>query len=1007
MIRSSMHLQLLIHTTVGETRRYETAVSVVQLNPGAFYDLRVFTVSAAGFQTPSRLVHFRTLGCPHKQEQNVPNDHVPTIRVKPLRAAPLPSPSAPAMSRELSGGPAQGRRTTIGRKHSPGNIGTDISASLVEDPSKFGTGDEGDDSLAQLSQRFQKIQQDNEAAEAQIAEEEKEFENSLKELEARRDELKQSLKERDEASNDLKKQVHKMESANRSAQNERSKKEKLLQQKEEQRRKRKEDILRWKEQTVNIEEELARMEREKEAVEEDRIKRIEELKEKMAEEQKEVKLLDESIKEKGTQVKVLEEERKHLHAEDENDESREADRLELERDRQWQEKLHNLNATYMTLCNALALAKSQFEAARERLAWCENARRTNPAFAPVAPLDLNLSRKGSKQSRSRHGSSLTNSLTSPNPPTSGVEAIFGGIGFSQHPINPSPTLSSGSAFFNMSNGTALGGMTGPEMPGVEDMDIPMGGAPMSPRADALLPANLLGDEESLTGEDDEASSQGSPNKNSNRLSSLGPSVLSPDQPGPGTPSPSTSSGPSDSFFQSPRESLQNVNDQHDPEQASISSLQKSPIPPSTSEKGLSTSQKLTGLFTFNRQRGKTSSDEPPMLGSLKPGQSQSFPRDVGDPSDPLGVQRRRRLSQGNWANGMTHLFPRHSMGETKDIGFDRSTSTRRMLPGLFSSSRLNPTNIGRASGVSYDTFGARDAPDSSMFSAMRNGSASPRPSSTYSFDRLPRPSTENQPFGWGPPDRAKFGASPLAPDWSTALSWSRSQSRRPSFQYGSTSNLSLGTPQEDVEYVDPLRESARPLQAPIGTRPPSSQRPSTPKLNPAAPSFRTLFTKKTEKEKDKGKSKDVDGSSDIFATTSKEASLEETSPLEPRKSKDGHSIVTAGSMASTSVGDLSRDSLDRSVSGTPSETTPSNLTTAAARESFIQKITRKSSSTKFNSWKDKSGSFFSSSRGKAGSDISTPTSTTTALNNIDDDLEDRAETPLTQQPPSLLLTPSA
>lgn len=884
------------------------------------------------------------------------------------------------MSREVSGGPTQVRRATNPRKHPPGNIGQDISASQVEDPSKFG-GDEGDDDLAQLSERFQKMQQDNEGAEAQLAEEEREFETALKELEARRDELKQGLKERDEASNDLKKQVHKMESANRSAQNEKSKKEKLLHQKEGQRRKRREDIARWKEQALHIDEELARIEAEKLAVEEGRVQGIEELKRKIAEEQKEVKLLDDSIKEKGTQVKELEEERKRLHAEDENDESREADRLELEKDRQWQEKLHNLNATYMSLCNALNLAKSQFEAARERVAWCENARRTNPAFAPVAPLDLDLSRRASKQRRTRHRSSLTSSIASPNPPFSGIDSAFGGMGFSQAPVNPSPTLSSGSAFFNMSNGTALGGMAQPDGPSAEEVDLLTGGAPMSPRADALLPANLLGDEESLVGDEDDDSSPDSPQKITKGMPSLGPSILSTDQAVPGSPLSDDSSGPSNSFFQSPRESLQNVTDPLDPERSSIASSHRSPIQVSAPEKA----SKLSGLFTFNRQRGKTSSDEPPMLGTLKPGQSQSFPRNVGDAVDPL-ASRRRRLSQGNWANGVSHLFPRNS-SEAKEMGLDRSSSSRRMLPGIFSSSRLNPANFGKP-----DPFGTNaDSADPLGFGAVRNGSSSPRPSSTYSFDKLPRPSTDSQPFGWGPPDRSALRGSPLHPDW--ALSWSRNQSRRPSFQHGSTSNLSL--PHEDLDYVDVPREPARPLQAPIGTRPPSSQRPSTPKLNPAAPSFRTLFTK--DRAKDKGKAKDFDGANDgpLDLSIAEDPSPQ---PVEPRKSKDGRSITTSASMASTSLTD-SHESLDRSVSGTPSDAATPGI---GARESFIQKITRKSSSTKFNSWKDKSGSLFSSSRSRTGGDsASTPT-------NNGNDLDEGDESSLLQQSqPSILLTPSA
>ena len=942
----------LLIAIVGETKRHETAVSVLQLKPATFYDLRVFTVSAAGFQTPSRVVHFRTLGCPLKPEQDVDTDQYPTIRTNMLRAPPLPSPSATPMARELSGGPVQARRATIGRRQSHA---MDIPISQVEEQERLGIGGDGDGSLARLSERFQKIQQDNEAIEAQHADEDREFEASLRDLEARRDELKQSLKERDEASNDLKRQVHKMESANRSAQNEKSKKEKLLQQKEGQRKKRKDDIARWTEQTIGIEEELARIEAEKAAVEEDRQRRVRELKEKMDEEQKEVRKLDESIKEKGSQVKTLEEERKKLHTEDDNEESRETDRLEFERDQQWQKKLVTLQQSYTVLNTALENTRSQFEAARERLAWYETARRNNPAYAPIVPLDLDMAQRLAPLRRGRNRGSLNSNLSSPNVPFSAMDTAFGSIGFSQQPVNPSPTLSSGSAFFNMNNGTALAAITEPGVPTAEEIDILTGGAPMSPRADALLPSNLLGDEESVVdAHADVESSPRSPFVENRGGVGLGPPALPEGMHFPVSPSSSGSSEPSASLFQSPRESLQNVNEYRDHDRSSLRSTQLSPIQASPPSKSHTASSKMAGLFNFNRQRGKTSSEEPPMLGALKPGQSQSFPRNYEDGMEPLGPQHRRRLSQGNWAAG---FLPKTFSGEEKDQALHRSASGgRRMLPSIFSSSsRLNPANFGKSTAAgSFDPFRANTDPsDPSVFNP-RTDTSSPRPSSVYSFDRLPRPSTEkeSQPFGWGPQVRS----SPLGPDW--AVAWSRNQSRRPSFQYGSTSNLSGNLPHENIEYIDPPREPSRPLQAPIGTRPASSSqpRPVTPKLNPAAPTFRTLFTKKPEKEKEKGKEREFASRDSLQAD---ELSFEDASPPDSRRSKDARSITTANSMASISVGDSGESSLDRIASATGSETTPSN----AAKETFIQKITRKSSSTKFNSWKDRSGSLFLSSRG--------------------------------------------
>ena len=115
-------------------------------------------------------------------------------------------------------------------------------------------------------------------------------------------------------------------------------------------------------------------------------------------------------------------------------------------------------------------ARSQFEAARERLAWYEALRRNNPSFGPVAPLDLDVASRTAPQRRPRNRGSLTSSISSPNAPFSGVDPGFGAIGFSQHRVNPSPTLSTGSAFFNLANGTALGGIPEPGIPTAEDID---------------------------------------------------------------------------------------------------------------------------------------------------------------------------------------------------------------------------------------------------------------------------------------------------------------------------------------------------------------------------------------------------------------------------------------------------------------------------------------------------------------------------------------------------------
>lgn len=934
---------------VGETKRPEVAIAILDLVPATLYNIRIFTVSAAGFQTPSQPLYVRTLPCPKNNVENVPRDSLPTIRAFSTKVtAVVPPLSAPGMSRELSGGQLTGRRPTAGRKQSAAGLGTEQNYTTnAEESSRSLSEDECETTFTQLQERFQKVQQDNEAAEAQILHEEKEFEAAMKQLETRRDELKQSLKERDEVSSDLKKQVHKLESANRTAQSERSKKEKLLHQRENQRKKRRDEAAKWEVQIATMTDEINGIETQKAALERRTASSVAELQQNVEDERKEIRSIEEDNNERIAQIKALEEERKRLNEDEETDESREADRLEREKDRQWQETLYNLNTTYATLANTVTHAKIELEVVRERLAFLQRARHasTNAAFSSVPPLDLDAVRQGAKQRRARQRSSLVSNISPPIGTFPNLDAFASPVPYNQT-SNVSPTFSSGTTFFSSTNGMTLMGPPDAIEPTSNDVEALTGGVPMSPRADSLIPANLLGDEsaDELPSEDVNMQTRSSSAEGASlRVNSSGQYTLANESQTQETASPKSSSSRSASIFTSPRESLNNL---ADVDRRSLRSGHVSVHNTGTSVGGLSGSRNfVSGIFGFNRQRGKTIADEPPMLGALKMGESQSFPRNFGDSLDPLA--RRRRLSYGgNWAAPMTNLFPRNGPGsDDKESGTARLSSSRRGFPNLFSSTKLNPPTLpglGKppASSSGYDQFGPRN--DSTEFGTgvnVRGDASSSRPSSVYSFERLPRPSTDSQPFGWGALERSNLRGSPLGPDWLASQTWSRSHSRRPSFSYGSTSNLSLQSPPEEDVYEEPKGPS-RPLQAPIGTRPKSSQRPVTPKLNPAAPSFTTLFARNKDKSKEKAKSKDIEA----LKQGDHDLQHEDASPPESRKSKDSRSIVTAGSIAD------SRESLERTTSGTPSDTTPS-------KETFIQKITRKSSSNKFNSWKEKGGLF--------------------------------------------------
>lgn len=436
---------------------------------------------------------------------------------------------------------------------------------------------------------------------------------------------------------------------------------------------------------------------------------------------------------------------------------------------------------------------------------------------------------------------------------------------------------------------------------------------MSPRADALLPSDLLGDEESPELPRPITRPRFSNVENENNQLESFPH---------GPPSPGSSGSQPGSVFHSPHESSSKPQEEDSP----LGTAEDAPK---------SASRRLSGLFGFHRPRGKTLAEQPPLLGSLKPGQSQSFPRNV-DEMDPIGVRRRRLSYTGNWANPISILPRSNTTGVTTDSSSDHVPSRRAAFSSIFS-----PSRFGFGSGrdqsdpnAGYNQFSPRHDPidPSSLLGTVRRESLSPRASSTFSFEnQLPHPSTDNRHFGWPSTEKNR---SPLGFDWASPSTWSRTPSRRPSTQYGSSGHLPLGLAGEPDFLRDSFERQSRPLQAPIGTRPSSSHRPLTPKLNPAAPTFKAVSRGK-KSDKDKGKDKESDVALDL--------PMDEGSPSESRDSKDSRPQSTA-----------TRDSCD-SLERLPSGTSVDN---SNSKESFIRKITRKGSSGKFGSWKDRSGLFF-------------------------------------------------
>ena len=482
-----------------------------------------------------------------------------------------------------------------------------------------------------------------------------------------------------------------------------------------------------------------------------------------------------------------------------------------------------------------------------------------------------------------------------------------------------------------------------------ETETPTDGGAISPAANDLLPSNLFRDEDLSSRR---FSIQGGGHE---PIGSIGSEIFNVQGTSPaetaahGLHTPVSTRSRAGSLFSSPHESLPNLHGYQsraasfaESDRQSINSTGGPFNPTIVAEANPMAAGRIASLFTttFNRQRGKSSADEPPPLGALKQVQSQSFPRNPeAGALDPIG-SRRRRGSYGNWANPVAGLLNRNSNGPNSSPEDNGLISVRT---GSGRRSRLNMF------GSKFDGIASPGLP---------NNHSSSRPSSTYSHDiGLGVPSGDSHRYGWSVSQSNPNRISPLGSGWPTPGGpWSRGQSRRTSMQHGSASNLSIGsTPLESEGYPGSLAKQV-PEQLPIGTRPQSSKRPVTPKLNPTAPTFKTLFSRgdtkraaKADKLIDKSSEKPKSRDFEKRDAEDMDSQQEESSPPNSRLSRDAQSVTTA-----TSVAD-SYESLDRSTSGTPSD----NVTPSGPKETLMQKITRKSSSSKFNvPWaKERSGLF--------------------------------------------------
>lgn len=962
-----------IYYKVGEVSHHDTSVTVTGLKPEHFYIIRVVALNVVKFQAASAPIRLRTKpACSHDYfhppganndpEHPVDDSTVPTVQVYKSFLETSPPPQVPpTITREHSGSISQLKRGAPGRRQSPIILGTDQPPNDDHDPV------ENEESVQQLTAKLDSLRRENEETEKAVADEDAEYEASKVALVNERDELQQSLKKRQDASAELRKDIAILSRDNTAAQGKKTTQIRLLEQKQSEKKKFKDDMSRWMSGIDKMRAEVDNMGKAKEDYRESMKQKLRELRQKHSSEQQVNRTLEESIRETGTQIKALEEEKRRL--EDESDAEKSLGHAEVEEaneERQWQQRYAQLQAQYTTAWTDIQTAQASLALSQQYLDSLRQRRASESHPFPMStvegpPVRINSQRRRRAASIRNEAGSISGTSFPLGPPYhSSISSV-------------SPGFSSASLFFNMNNG-----MTFP--PTMQQTDLHhaeieqlTGGAMMSPsHAVELLPSDLfdgvsgIADDRPRRNDD----SSGDAASTSGVLPGLGAipglgAAQTLDQQAQGPSSPVSIQSHSPSAFTSPRESSSHLSLHHNAD--NIDSDRRSVRSTTSSLRAMSGSAmhggtRFANIFSLHRQRGKTLSDDGPVLGSLKPSQSRSMPRNDQAEQDPIGTRRRRGSESGGLLERVSSAFSPNSGSSAK--------TSEVIVPAS--------PEAGRKRWL----FGSKTEPWSSLVGSDR--ASSPRPASTKTNssenNAFPRPSTESQTrFGW-PVDHPGQKHSPLTAEWGpvpATSSWSKHTSRRPSVGYGTSISLPHNEAlfESDGQDLEPV--GASPTQAPIGTRPQTYQvqPPSTPpKLNPAAKDFKSsslnFFSRdrKGEKSAEKGRGKGKEKAPASEPSVS-DPGHKEISPPTSRKSKDARSISTAAE----SIGD-SRESLERPSSHTPSEAlTPSAH--GAGKESFMQRLTRKSSANKFNfpSFSKDKGGLFSSSR--KASEIETPDET--------------------------------
>ncbi|KAG5980316.1 hypothetical protein E4U55_004164 [Claviceps digitariae] len=884
---------------VGEATGSEAGITITGLKPNHFYNIRVIAVGHNNFRSGSPVIRLRTFG--KDGRPLLGNSRLPSNFVDPeqshadsngdssdandagsslpaVEATPVLDGVANASRDIMSIAPGQ-RRNTMNRRHSPS------VASADQAQTRSLNSNEPEMSLLELNHKFENIRKEIETTVQLTAKEQAEAAQQEEELKKDRDRKRQALKEKEEQTTQLKATIRSTMEMMRTAEKERQKKEQLLKEKEYTEAKIRESIVRLENEIERMKKERLGFQAQKKELAEKRDHDVQHLDESTALLQEKCAALEADLKDRGKQLQVLKAERERLPGA--NDEQWKEEDMRLKQE--WNSCRRELHDRCVEESKQAVLLDQQIRSLTQQLAVLQQHQQTGLSFytqPSCGALDFDSS--GATQNAKSlnfagSGSGIGGTPMSSPPPLAPAEPNFqqGRAGF-----NPATY---GHGFF-MDITSNAGGSSQFEA------EFRAAGGPLSPTAQTLLPSNIFDDTE----ESEEVNGSGGPTL---------PEPVTAD--GDDTRSP-VSPAPSYHAFSSPHGSNHNLPFSH---YTDASNLNHSPIAPPAG------GHRLTSLLsTFHRssRAAKTSEQGGPPIGTLKPGQSQSFPR---GPGETEVLESRRRY------------WPWNSKASTSQ---DASLGSSHLL----SSGRINVNSL-------------KDYRISAISDRDRSHS---RPASITSMDR---PSTDSGSI-WGTPGDVTGLVhrvwSPNDNPWP-----GRTGSRRPSL-HGSTTALTttLASAEDEILDDDDLRDPqtlARQVGV-IGSRPPVVSPDSSPldssksipqRLDPTARPFKLIFgirgqEKEKERERDKERTKDK-GKGKEAATPSIELSQNQDDSLSDyRLSRDTYSVHT-GTSVSESHESLQ---LDLTHSNTPSDMNSVSTSNMKESDNVVKKLFRKGSSGKFS-----------------------------------------------------------